>query len=307
MVITSGNTVPRSLDRSVRGWTSSPRSPIIPAVLTEISSLTACLARWCGRSLPRRVKAHWLAQAAAPEAPQPRWFTDDESAPRVVMRLHGTGCTVHGPPEAVAEALVDLRAGRFSGAAHWPGLDARVAWDKAGQRELHLSRVDPSTLEAAYRAGFRPAPEARQPYYCAHAWCVTGRPRFGAHVVHPVRIVYGTELLELFHGAVEPEEQSYIRACLEAGPSCVVEAGGRPVSWSLTHLGGAVGAIYTRPEARGHGYGKSLTALHVDTLLGLRGIAAASVRVDNAASYRMFQALGAKHIRGPMTWSNLLW
>jgi predicted GNAT family acetyltransferase len=111
----------------------------------------------------------------------------------------------------------------------------------------------------------------------------------------------------LFREGNERDEGPYVRACLEQGPSIVVEIGGQPVSWSLTHLGGAVGRIYTPPEHRGKGYGKSLTALHVDVLLGLRGIAVASVRVDNAASYRMFQALGAHHIRGPMTWSTLLW
>jgi hypothetical protein len=183
----------------------------------------------------------------------------------------------------------------------------RAAWQRAGRRELQLGRVDYSTLHSARALGWTDPPGQPQPYYCAHAWYITGQPRFADRVRHACRAVEGEELFGLFLEDNARNEEAYLRACLREGPSFVCEVDGQPVSWSLTHLGGAIGRIYTPPPHRGKGYAGSLIALQVDTLLARQGMAVGSVRVDNAGSYRIFQGLEGRHIRGPMTWSTLLW
>ena len=54
-------------------------------------------------------------------------------------------------------------------------------------------------------------------------------------------------------------------------------------------------------------HGKSLTAFQVDSMLARQGIAVASVSLDNPASYRMLQALGAEHLDEAMTWNEMGW
>jgi hypothetical protein len=264
--------------------------------------------RWAGRSLPRRVMAQWLRQGAAPEDPQPRWFTDDPARPQVVLRLQGCDCWVNGPAPLVAEALADLRTGRLRGDGPWPDPAAEAEWAKTGRRELRLGRSPRHALDSARRIGLTDPPEQRQPHYQARAWYVAGRPRFAHLVQHPCRVVEGEELLEFMLAGEHRENVNYQRECLRRGPSFVCEvAGVGPVCSSFTHLGGPLGGIFTPPEHRGKGYGKSVTALQVDTVLERQGLAVASIRLDNAASYRMLLAVGGRHIRGPLTWSTLLW
>jgi GNAT superfamily N-acetyltransferase len=175
------------------------------------------------------------------------------------------------------------------------------------ETRFDLGRVSLSIRDAALAAGFTDDPGAEQPHYSAHAWYIEGEPRFGGHVNHPCEVIEGTELLPLFMGADANEDKRYIRACLERQPSYVCKVAGEPVCWSCTHLGGAMGRIFTLPEHRGQGYGKSLTAFQVDDTLCRRGIAVASVSVANPASARLLTALGAQHLPEPLTWSHMRW
>jgi hypothetical protein len=261
-------------------------------MLHEVHDADDLTRRWAGRSLPRRVMAQWLRQGAAPKDPQPRWFTDDPAAPQVALRLHTVECWVQGPPPLVAAALADLHAGRLSVASPWPDAGTEAAWAEAGRRELHLGRSPRHALDSACAVGFSAAPEEAQPYYCANPWYVAGRPRFAHLVRHACRVVYGEELLDAMLASGHSDNVHYLRACLRQGPSFVCEVAGGdgrpvPVCTSFTHLGGPMGGIYTPEEHRGQGYGKSLTALQVDTMLGLQ--------VDG------------RHLRGPMCWSKLVW
>jgi hypothetical protein len=276
-------------------------------MLLELEDVRQMRRLWEGRSLPRRVMAHWLCQGAATGVPQPRWFAQDPSAPSALMRLHGSDCMLLGPPLAVKSALRDVYEGRWESKALWPDHETEQRWLAAGRRTFQLSRVPLAVLNAARAVGFRDVPEGKQPSYSAHAWYVTGQPRFQDYVRHPCRTVTGEELLPLFEGSGEEDDIPYLKACLAGGPSFVCEIDGKPVCWSCTHLGGAMGRIYTPPEYRGRGYGKSLTAFQVEAMLHSTGMAVASVSINNPASYRMLQALGAKHLRGPMTWSALQW
>lgn len=251
--------------------------------------------------------ACWLVQCGPPGFPPVRWFADDEADPQAVLRLKGFECMVHGKAPAVASALADLRDLRLQGASPWPDAAAEADWARYGRRVLNLGRVPPSTRRIAQELGFRDI-DAGQPNYVAQAWYLTGPPRFAERVRHPCRVVENDALLPLFlRGGVDAWEEAYLRFALQNGPSVVCEIDGEPVSWSLTHHGGALGRIYTPKEHRGKGYASSLTALHVDTLLARQGLAAASISVLNPASYRIMLGLGAKHIRGPMTWSEMEW
>lgn len=276
-------------------------------MLYELQNPGEAIRRWAGRSVARRVPACWLVQGGPPGFPPVRWFTDNEAAPQAVLRLEGYECMVHGQSVAVASALANLRDLRLQGFSPWPDSAAEADWERCGRRVLNLGRVPPSTRKIAHRLGFRDI-DAEQPNYVAHAWYLTGKPRFAERVRHPWRIVEGDELLPLFlRGGVDEREEAYLSFALNAGPSFVCEVEGQAVSWSLTHHGGAVGRIYTPKDQRGRGYASSLTALQADTLLARQGLVAGSVSVKNPASYRIFMGLGAKHIRGPMTWSEMAW
>jgi GNAT superfamily N-acetyltransferase len=238
-----------------------------------------------------RVLSHWLCAGSAGGEP-PLWLGNEPQSPTIVLRLQGTSCMVLGSDGDLQAAFTDLRK-----------LRTKIP---AGDR-FQLGRVSAEVRNTALRAGFADHSSQRQPHYSAHAWYVEGEPRFAELVRHDCRIVEGTELLPLFLQADPQEDEPYIRACLEHGPSFVCEVQGRPVCWSCTHLGGAMARIFTLPEHRGRGYGKSLTASQVDDTLRHRGIAVASVSVDNPASSRMLEALGAHHLPQPLTWSDMLW
>jgi len=213
-----------------------------------------------------------------------------------------------GPKETAAGALADLATGRMQSDNPWPDAYAEAEWERLGRKVLHLGRVSRHTLVSAWQLGFVNLDGQPQPYYQAHAWYIHGRPRFAERVRHRCRVVSGSELLPLFTADNDdPKDRDYLRDCLQAGPSFVCEANGQAVSWSLTNLGGAIARIFTPEEYRGRGYASSLIALQFDTLLERQGLAAASVRIDNVGSYRIFEGLGARHIRGPLNWSNLLW
>jgi hypothetical protein len=237
-----------------------------------------------------------------------RWFTDNPDRPQAVLRMDGAECMLLGPGAAATQAIADLLAGRIRTETPWPDSHTESDWQHLGGRIMQLNRVSPRTLAICRQAGFRAQPGTSQPHYRAHAWYITGRPRFAERIRHACRVVNGTELLPLLcEGITEQRELEYIRACLQSGPSFVCELEGQPVSWSMTNLGGAMARIFTPEEQRGKGYASSLAALQVDTMLESQGLAAASVRIDNVGSYRIFEGLGARHIRGPLTWSNLLW
>jgi GNAT superfamily N-acetyltransferase len=61
----------------------------------------------------------------------------------------------------------------------------------------------------------------------------------------------------------DEETIGYVRWRIETGPSCAIFEGEsrsqRPVSWALTHGDGAMGMMFTLPEARRRGYGLSIT------------------------------------------------
>lgn len=262
-------------------------------MLVEAADPVKLLGRWAGRSLPRQVMAHWLAQGSGDAVKPARLLFEDANNPQVAMRMHRASITIHGTEqgiEAVLRHVIESGMGRPR-----DGLP------------LHLSRVQDSTLRTARCLGFSDSPGEVQPYYQARAWHIRGRPRFATQVRHACRIARGLELLPLFLAGDERDEALYLRACLLSGPSFVCEVKGQPVSWSLTHLGGAIGRIYTPPEFRGRGYAGSLVALQVDTLLAAKGIAVASVRVDNAGSFRIFQRLEGRALRQPLGWSRLCW
>jgi hypothetical protein len=121
--------------------------------------------------------------------------------------------------EAVARALADLRDFRLQGKTPWPDAAAEADWARLGRRVLNLGRVPPSTRRIAHELGFRDV-DAGQPNYSAHAWYLTGKPRFAVRVKHPCRVVNGDELLPLFLRGVAREELTCASSCCPAPVVC---------------------------------------------------------------------------------------
>ena len=277
-------------------------------MLYEIDNPIELVARWGGDDISRKVLGLWLREAGPPQHPAVRWFADNSDEPAVILRMMDTDCMIQGPPDAVEQACTDLALGHLQADRPWPDEGTEAAWQREGGRLLHLGRVPTSTLASFKRLGFTDWQDEVQPYYQALAWQLTGPPRFAERVRHACRIAGALELLPLYaEGNDDSWDVDYIRACLLHGPSFVCEVDGEPVSWSLTNLGGAMARVFTPPEHRGKGYASSLAALQVDTMLAMQGLAAASVRLDNEGSYRIFQGLGAEPLEEVQTWSNLEW
>jgi GNAT superfamily N-acetyltransferase len=269
---------------------------IIGSVLYEVSQPLPIIRSKAADSLSWRVLGHWLSAESAEGAPVV-WLTDDLGKPALLIRLAGASCMALNHHGDMTAGLADLLNGRIEGGSFQPAVNSC----------FKLGRVDRFVREAALQAGFLDVEDQEQPHYSAHAWYVEGPARFSEHVRHPCRRCEGPELSPLFAEADPDEDVGYIAACLAVGPSFVCEDNVEPVCWSCTHLGGAMGRIFTPPEYRGRGYGKSLTAFQVDHMLASKGIAVASVSIENPASHKLLLALGAHHLPEPLTWSDMRW
>lgn len=275
--------------------------------------VAAVLDRWGGDAGRRHVVANFLQREAEGLRP-PRLYVDDPQRPRLIVPVHGARVSMHGPRRAVRRLMRALLLRTPEAIPGWPDRCARLDWAAAedGRPFVYLAGSYASYREEMARLGFLPNAEdmlRRRPHYF---YWVRGRPRFAALVKHPCRLGEGQELHSLLLTGIGYDETGeYTRACLESGPSivCEVRRGRRavPVCWSCTHLSGAIGMIYTPPQHRGQGYGSSLTAFHTDIMLAQDGIAFAQVRWDNYHSQRMFEKLGYKRTREPLTGAAFYW
>lgn len=274
----------------------------------------AVLNTWDGDPGRKHVLVNFLNREAEGLRP-PRLFTDDPAGPSILVAVHGARVCFHGPRAAFRGLMRCLLRHLPDTIPGWPDRCARLEWQQseaAGRPFLYLAGSYASYREELARLGFVPNAEdmvRRRPHF--YYW-LSGEPQCARFVQHPCRLGVGQELHSLLLTGIGYDETgAYTRACLEQGPSviCELRHAGRviPVCWSATHLSGAIGMIHTPPRFRGRGYGSSLTAFHTDVMLARDGIAFAQVRWDNYNSQRMFDKLGYRRTREPITGAAFYW
>jgi ribosomal protein S18 acetylase RimI-like enzyme len=268
---------------------------------------------WGGDPGRKHVLANFLNREAQ-GLRAPRLFADDPDDPRLLVAVHGARICVHGPRRETLRLLRSLFRRVPESIPGWPDNCARSDWaaTQDGRPFLYFAGNYASYREDMARLGFIPNHEdilRRRPHF--YYW-LSSAPCCSRFVQHPCRLGVGQELHSLLLTGIGYDETGeYTRACLENGPSVVCELrhAGRviPVCWSATHLSGAIGMIHTPPRFRGRGYGSSLTAFHTDIMLERDGIAFAQVRWDNYHSQRMFEKLGYRRTREPITGAAFYW
>ncbi len=234
-------------------------------------------------------------------------LVDHLQQPTAVALRHGAHFFLLGTDAGVAAALADIYHGRIKQEGGWPDAKTREHWAIAGVRYLGMQLPGEQAFLAVRNLGFH----INQIYHestGAYFYYTFGAPRFASAVQHPCRVVEGLELFDLMRKGVDYDPEGvYIKRCLEHGPSFVCEINGEPVCWSCTHLNRCMGMIYTPPQHRRHGYGRSLAAFQVDTMLRLDGKANCFVLGWNTASQGMCNSLGMSRIPEPMVWRKLTW
>ncbi|MBN2081107.1 hypothetical protein JW859_02750 [bacterium] len=253
-----------------------------------------------------------------PDGEFPWVYTDNPQALDSIVIRHGVRIIILAPPERYPQLAADLLAERIQQSPAWPDPGLREAWQAEPEREngargkrLEMHATGPSFAEAAFAAGFARHPGGQHdPHWF---YCLTGRVDFSAFVQHSCRLCAGRELYELLLGGIKYDETGeYLAKCLDDGPSFVCEvsdgAGGDiPVCFSMTHLSGSMGGIFTPVEHRGHGYGRSLAAFQLSYMLRTRGEAWCHVNINNPPSYRNLDLIGMPRLAEPVTWCALLW
>ena len=234
-------------------------------------------------------------------------LVDDLARPQVVALHHGAHFFMLGEQAAFPAVLVDLYHGRIQQDSGWPDAGAYAHWDALGKRHLSLELPGMQPYETARSLGFHVEERYREATG-AYFYYTSGEPRFAAEVKHDCRVVEGLELYELMRTGVDYDrEGTYIKRCLEAGPSFVCEANGEPVCWSCTHLNRCLGMIYTPLQHRRKGYAHSLAAFQIDAMLRLDGAANCYVLAWNMASQGMLDALGITRCPSPLVWRTVFW
>jgi GNAT superfamily N-acetyltransferase len=232
---------------------------------------------------------------------------DDEARPSFCVVRYGLAHVVIASRAALPAIFADLFAQRIAQEPPWPDPYVQAEWAKdPGRPRLALSASPQAAFEAALAAGFEHDPQERHhPHYFYYA---TGAPRFARHVKHPCRLGVGLELHALLLTGVEYDQSGeYTKQCLENGPSFVCEVDGVKVCWSCTHVGGAMGMIYTPPEHRGHGYGRSLAAFQIDYMLKTTGAAYCHVNELNGPSHGNLERIGMPRLSAALTHRTLFW
>ncbi|MBA4356031.1 MAG: hypothetical protein C0409_15215, partial [Novosphingobium sp.] len=227
--------------------------------------------------------------------------------PRLFILRNKLRWTFVVPPELRAAAMADLYAQRIEQDPAWPDAATQAAWDKEGGGALfHATGTPLATVLAGFDAGFQPkADEHHTPHYFYYA---AGEPRFAQHVAHPIRLGVGQELHQyLKDGMGYDETGEYTQKCLDQGPSFVIEINGQICCASCTHLSGSMGMIYTPPEHRRNGYGRSLAAFQIDYMLRTKGEAFCHVNEQNEASWANLDKIGMPRLPEALTWRTLIW
>lgn len=242
-----------------------------------------------------------------PDDPPPSVLVDNEAAPQFYILRNKLRHTFVVPPELRADVMADLFHQRITQEPPWPDAATQAAWaEDPGRPRIVVGGTPLAVVLAGFAAGFEPKEgEQHTPHY--FYWC-TGEPRFAQHVAHPIRMGVGQELHKyLKEGMGYDETGEYTQKCLDHGPSFVCEVDGQIVCASCTHLSGSMGMIFTPPEHRRKGYGRSLAAFQLDYMLRWKGETFCHVNEENPASWANLDKLGMPRLPEALTWRTLFW
>jgi 8-oxo-dGTP diphosphatase len=197
-------------------------------------------------------------------------FIDDPERPRGLLIRNYWVKLCAEDESAVAEllrALPGQEEFRFGAVAAW--IRDRIArdWEITWENPCWLYYLEPDSL----------------------------REELVQHEVSPLR----PEDAPLVNRCWEHEDEEtlgYVRWRIESGPSCAIFTGEgrsrRPLSWVLTHRDGAMGMMFTLPEARRRGYGRSVTIALAREILRRGRIPFLYTFHSNLPAQRMVEKLG---------------
>ena len=211
--------------------------------------------------------------------PDVQILVDDPDRPQGALLTHdGQLWDVYSPDAQVARSMLD----------EFPRREHTVFFGLAGPLLEHVrSRFEgmtdlPATLYVlADPSHFRPADPTRE---------VVGAlgPEHAGQVSDAWTV----------HDFESPEARlTYVRSCIERGPTAAVLREGRPVAWGTTHADGSLGMLHTAPALRGLGLGRQVLSTLVRELLERRAMIYAYVAVGNAPSIGLMAATGLRAVR----------
>jgi hypothetical protein len=250
--------------------------------------------------------AHEIFHCAA-EDPPTNMLVDNEDEPHLFILRNKLRWTFVVPQELRAQVMDDVFHQRIEQDPPWPDAVTQTTWaEEPGRPRITVTATPLDTVLRGFEAGFEPDPEEHHtPHYFYYA---AGEPRFAQHVMHPVRMGVGQELHKyLKEGMGYDETGEYTEKCLNQGPSFVIEIDGQVCCAACTHLSGSMGMIYTAPEHRRKGYGRSLAAFQLDYMLRTKGQAFCHVNEQNEASFGNLEKIGMPRIPEALTWRTLFW
>lgn len=166
-----------------------------------------------------------------------RVFLDEPTDPRGLL-ITNYWVKLHARDEPALAALLlairDKPEVRFGAVAAWIRDYVARGWEITWESPCWLYYLEPSSL----------------------------REELIRHEIRPLRLEDAALVNECWEHHDE-ETIGYVRWRIETGPSCAIFAeesrSPRPLSWALTHGDGAMGMMFTLPEARRRGYGLSIT------------------------------------------------
>jgi GNAT superfamily N-acetyltransferase len=211
--------------------------------------------------------------------PGVRILVDDPDRPRgVLLSADGALWDVYSPEPRIAREMLD--AFHPAGRAVLFGL-AGTLLEHVRRRFDVLADVRATLWVLATPADFRPAPPGEEPA--------------GELGPEHAELVAGAWTVHDFESA--QARLDYVRACLVRGPTAAVFAGGRPVSFVVTHADGSAGILHTEPGFRRRGLGRRCLSALVAERLDRGGSVFAYVAAGNAASVRLMDATGLRPVQ----------
>jgi len=203
-------------------------------------------------------------------------YIDDPRSPKGVL-VTDYWVKIHAQDEAaLAELLqaITWEEARFGGVVRWirDYLIGIGGWELTWENPCWLYYLEPGDL----------------------------REELIRHEIRPLR-PEDAELVNEHWEFGSAESVEYVRWRIEAGPSCAIFKGDRPVSWALTHGDGQMGLMFTLPEARGKGYGLSVTVALAREILARGRIPFLYTLHDNLPAQRLAERAGFRR------WGDYRW
>ncbi|MBI5489330.1 MAG: GNAT family N-acetyltransferase [Deltaproteobacteria bacterium] len=213
------------------------------------------------------------------QLPDVRILVDDPDQPRGVLLTHdGLLWDAYSPDPQVARDMLD----RFRPAGRVIFFGVAGSLLEHVRRHFEVIAEIPALLYVlADRSDFRPALPVGEP--------------LGELAPDDATLVSDAWTVHDFESPAA--RTSYVRSCIERGPSAAVLHEGRPVSFVLTHGDGSFGILHTDPEFRRRGLGRRVLSALVEKLLRGGREVFAYVGSGNVASIALMEATGLRAVQ----------